>query len=172
MFALPAAGFLVLGAVFLALTGGEALYADMGHFGQRPIRIALVRPRASRRCCSTTSGQAAFVLANPAGDQEPVLPAWCPTWALLPMVVLATCATVIASQAVISGAFSVTRQAIQLGYVPRLKILHTSRTRDRPDLRAVRELDRSSSRWCCWCWASRARATSPTPTASRSRRRW
>ena len=124
MFGYPMAGFLVLGAVFLALTGGEALYADMGHFGRRPIRIAwisLVFPAL----LLNYFGQAAFVLANPAGIKSPFF-LMLPEWSLYPMVGLATCATVIASQAVISGAFSVTRQAIQLGYVPRLEILHTS----------------------------------------------
>ncbi|MGZ5662420.1 MAG: potassium transporter Kup, partial [Usitatibacter sp.] len=124
MFAYPLPGFLVLGAVFLALTGGEALYADMGHFGKRPIRIAwigLVFPAL----LVNYFGQAAFVLANPAAIKNPFY-LMVPTWGLYPMVVLATAATVIASQAVISGAFSVTRQAIQLGYIPRLEILHTS----------------------------------------------
>jgi KUP system potassium uptake protein len=120
----PLLGFLVLGAVFLALTGGEALYADMGHFGKRPIRIAwfgLVMPAL----LLNYFGQGAFVLANPAGAKNPFY-LMLPEWGLLPMVALATAATVIASQAVISGAFSMTRQAIQLGYVPRLEILHTS----------------------------------------------
>jgi KUP system potassium uptake protein len=124
MFAYPLLGFLVLGAVFLALTGGEALYADMGHFGKRPIRIAwiaLVFPAL----LLNYFGQAAFVLANPAGIKNPFF-LMVPDWALYPMVILATCATVIASQAVISGAFSMTRQAIQLGYIPRLEIMHTS----------------------------------------------
>ncbi len=121
----PLSGFLVLGAVFLALTGGEALYADMGHFGKRAIRIgwlALVFPAL----LLNYFGQAAFVLANPAAIKNPFY-LMVPEWALYPMVGLATCATVIASQAVISGAFSVTRQAIQLGYIPRLEIQHTSR---------------------------------------------
>ncbi|APV50335.1 potassium transporter Kup [Betaproteobacteria bacterium GR16-43] len=120
----PTKGFFVLGAVFLALTGGEALYADMGHFGKKPIRIGwfcLVLPALMLNYF----GQAAFVLANPAGVKNPFY-LMLPEWALLPMVGLATCAAVIASQAVISGAFSVTRQAILLGYVPRLKIEHTS----------------------------------------------
>jgi KUP system potassium uptake protein len=124
MFAYPLPGFLVLGAVFLALTGGEALYADMGHFGKRPIRIAwicLVFPAL----LLNYFGQAAFVLANPAAIKNPFF-LMAPDWGLYPMVALATAATVIASQAVISGAFSMTRQAIQLGYVPRLEILHTS----------------------------------------------
>ncbi len=120
----PLAGFLVLGAVFLVVTGGEALYADMGHFGKRAIRIAwfaLVMPAL----LLNYFGQAAFVLANPDAIRNPFY-LMLPEWALLPMVVLATCATVIASQAVISGAFSITRQAILLGYIPRLKIQHTS----------------------------------------------
>jgi KUP system potassium uptake protein len=120
----PLAAFLVLGAVFLAVTGGEALYADMGHFGKRPIRIAwiaLVFPAL----LLNYFGQAATVLGDPTAIKNPFY-RMMPPWALLPMVVLATCAAVIASQAVITGAFSVTRQAIQLGYIPRLKILHTS----------------------------------------------
>jgi len=124
MFANPVPGFLVLGAVFLALTGGEALYADMGHFGPRSIRIAwlsLVFPAL----LLNYFGQAAYVLANPEAIKNPFYK-MVPDWGLYPMVGLATCATVIASQAVISGAFSMTRQAIQLGYVPRLKLLHTS----------------------------------------------
>ncbi len=124
VFAYPLLAFFVLGAVFLALTGGEALYADMGHFGKRPIRIAwlaLVFPAL----LLNYFGQAAFVLANPAAIKNPFY-SMVPDWGLYPMVVLATAAAVIASQAVISGAFSVTRQAIQLGYIPRLEILHTS----------------------------------------------
>ena len=124
MLTYPLGGFLVLGAVFLALTGGEALYADMGHFGKRSIRIAwlaLVFP-ALLLCYF---GQAAFVLANPAAIKNPFY-LMVPGWALYPMVTLATAATVIASQACISGAFSMTNQAIALGYLPRLEILHTS----------------------------------------------
>jgi KUP system potassium uptake protein len=124
LFAYPLAGFLVLGAVFLALTGGEALYADMGHFGKKAIRVgwlALVFPAL----LLNYFGQAAFVLANPEAISNPFY-LMVPEWGRYPMVVLATVAAVIASQAVISGAFSVTRQAIQLGYIPRLEILHTS----------------------------------------------
>jgi len=120
----PVAGFLVLGAVFLVLTGGEALYADMGHFGRRPIRIAwfcLVMPAL----LLNYYGQGAYVLAHPEGIANPFY-RMLPAWGVLPMVVLATAAAVIASQAVISGAFSITRQAIHLGYIPRLEILHTS----------------------------------------------
>ena len=124
MFTYPLLGFLVLGAVFLALTGGEALYADMGHFGRNPIRIgwlAVVFPAL----LLNYFGQGAFVLSNPAAIKNPFF-MMVPSWAALPMVLLATCAAVIASQAVISGAFSMTRQAIQLGYIPRLEIMHTS----------------------------------------------
>ena len=120
----PVAGFLVLGAIFLVLTGGEALYADMGHFGRRPIRIAwfgLVMPAL----LLNYYGQGAYVLAHPEAVRNPFY-LMLPAWGVLPMVGLATAAAVIASQAVISGAFSITRQAIHLGYIPRLEILHTS----------------------------------------------
>ena len=124
MFSYPLAGFLVLGAVFLTLTGGEALYADMGHFGKNPIRIAwifVVFPAL----LLNYFGQAAFVLYDPEAIKNPFY-RMVPGWGVLPMVVLATCASGIASQAVISGAYSMTRAAIQLGYIPRLEILHTS----------------------------------------------
>lgn len=117
-------GFIVLGAVFLVVTGTEALYADMGHFGPRPIRFAwffLVFPAL----VLNYFGQGALLLAHPAQASQPFY-AMVPGWAMVPMVVLATVATIIASQAVITGAFSMTRQAIQLGYLPRMKIVHTS----------------------------------------------
>ena len=117
-------GFVVLGAVVLAVTGGEALYADMGHFGKRPIRIAwtfLVLPAL----LLNYFGQGALVLANPGAASNPFF-LMAPDWALLPLVILATIATIIASQAVITGAYSLTQQAIQLGLLPRLKIRHTS----------------------------------------------
>ena len=117
-------GFLVLGAVFLVVTGGEALYADMGHFGTRPIRLtwfAVVLPAL----LLNYFGQGALLLVDPAAAHHPFY-RLAPSWALYPLVVLATAATVIASQAVISGAFSLTMQAVQLGYVPRLLIRHTS----------------------------------------------
>jgi KUP system potassium uptake protein len=119
-------GFLVLGAVFLVVTGAEALFADLGHFGRRPIRLAwygLVLP--SLLC--NYFGQGALLLAHPEESHHPFY-AMAPAWAMIPLIVLATAATVIASQAVISGAFSLTRQAIQLGYLPRLRIIHTSPT--------------------------------------------
>ena len=116
--------WLALGAIVLAVTGGEALYADMGHFGRYPIRLAwlaIVLP------CLLLNyfGQGALILAQPTAVSNPFY-VLIPAWAQLPMVVLATLATVIASQAVISGMFSVVRQAIQLGYLPRMLIVHTS----------------------------------------------
>ena len=118
------ASFIVLGSVLLALTGAEALYADMGHFGKRAIRIAwfgLVAPAL----VLNYFGQGALLIADPKAIENPFYLAF-PAWALYPMVVLATAATVIASQATISGAYSMTQQAIQLGYLPRMTVHHTS----------------------------------------------
>ena len=120
----PGITFIILGAVVLCVTGGEALYADMGHFGKKPIRLAwfsIVMP------CLTLNyfGQGALLLDNPAAVKNPFF-MMAPDWALVPLVGLATMATVIASQALITGAFSVTKQVIQLGYLPRLQVLHTS----------------------------------------------
>ncbi|MGZ3654176.1 MAG: potassium transporter Kup [Bdellovibrionota bacterium] len=118
-------GFLVLGSVFLVVTGGEALYADMGHFGREPIRWAwfvLVLPALLLNYL----GQGALLILNPAAIQNPFY-LMAPSWGLYPLVLLSTVATVIASQALISGVFSLTRQAIQLGYIPRLSIVHTSK---------------------------------------------
>ena len=118
------ASFVVLGAVLLAFTGAEALYADMGHFGRRAIRLAwfgLVLPAL----VLNYFGQGALLIANPRAISNPFYLAY-PDWALYPMVGLATAATVIASQATISGAYSVTKQAIQLGFLPRMNIQHTS----------------------------------------------
>ena len=117
-------GFAVLGAVFLVVTGGEALYADMGHFGKRPIRLAwyaLVLPAL----LLNYFGQGALLLEDPAAAAQPFF-LLAPGWALVPLVMLATAAAIIASQALISGAFSLTQQAIQLGYCPRMDIDHTS----------------------------------------------
>jgi KUP system potassium uptake protein len=119
-------GFLVLGTVFLVVTGGEALYADMGHFGKRPIRIvwyAVVLPALLLNYL----GQGALLIENPEAAENPFY-RLAPEWALYPLIALATCAAVIASQALISGAYSLTMQAIQLGFMPRLKIEHTSST--------------------------------------------
>jgi len=117
-------GIFILGAVVLAVTGGEALYADMGHFGAKPIRYAwyfFVLPALMLNYL----GQGALVLENPAAVKNPFY-VGVPEWALYPMIALATAAAVIASQAVITGAFSVARQAMQLGYIPRMLIKHTS----------------------------------------------
>jgi KUP system potassium uptake protein len=117
-------GFLILGSVFLVVTGGEALYADMGHFGIRPIRLAwftVVLPSLFLNYF----GQGALLLENPGAAENPFY-RLVPSWGLFPMVLLATAAAVIASQAVITGAFSLTMQAVQLGFSPRLKITHTS----------------------------------------------
>ena len=118
--------FIILGAVVLCVTGGEALYADMGHFGKKPIRLAwfsVVMPALTLNYF----GQGALLLAEPEAVKNPFF-MMAPDWALLPLVGLATMATVIASQALISGAFSVTKQVIQLGFLPRLQVLHTSET--------------------------------------------
>ncbi len=120
----PKLAFVALGAVILCATGAEALYADMGHFGKLPIRLAwfsLVMPAL----VINYFGQGAMLLAHPENVANPFFE-MAPHWALYPLVGLATCATVIASQALISAAFSVTKQVIQLGYLPRLRILHTS----------------------------------------------
>ncbi len=117
-------GFVTLGAVFLAVTGAEALYADLGHFGRSPIQSAwftLVLPALALNYL----GQGALILANPKAVENPFFLLY-PEWALLPIVGLATAATVIASQAVITGAYSLTRQAIQLGLLPRFDVRHTS----------------------------------------------
>ena len=120
----PGTTFLILGAIVLCVTGAEALYADMGHFGKRPIRLAwfcVVMPALTLNYF----GQGALLLSTPEAVKNPFF-LMMPEWALLPMVGLATMATVIASQALISGAFSATKQIIQLGYLPRLYMIHTS----------------------------------------------
>src|SRR5471030_1071995 len=120
----PWHGFILLGAVVLAVTGAEALYADMGHFGRRPIRLAWLR-FVFPALLLNYFGQGALLLAMPNAIENPFY-RLAPDWALFPMVILAAAATIIASQAVISGAFSMTNQAVQLGYLPRLFIRHTS----------------------------------------------
>ncbi len=120
----PGITFILLGAVVLCVTGAEALYADLGHFGKKPIRLAwfsVVMPALTLNYF----GQGALLLQHPAAVKNPFF-MMAPDWALIPLVILATMAAVIASQALITGAFSVTKQVIQLGYLPRLKVLHTS----------------------------------------------
>jgi KUP system potassium uptake protein len=120
----PAVAFLALGAVVLCVTGAEALYADLGHFGKRPIRLAwfaVVMPAL----VLNYFGQGAMLLQHPENVKNPFYE-MAPPWALFPLIGLATLATVIASQALITAAFSVTKQAVQLGYIPRLRLLHTS----------------------------------------------
>ncbi len=124
IFTEPEITFLILGAVVLCVTGGEALYADMGHFGKKPIRMAwffIVMPSLTLNYF----GQGALLLNEPEAVANPFFN-MAPDWLLVPLVVLATAATVIASQALISGAFSVTKQVVQLGFLPRLQVLHTS----------------------------------------------
>ncbi len=124
VFDFPGITFVILGAVVLCVTGAEALYADLGHFGKRPIRLAwfvIVMPSL----VLNYFGQGALLLMRPEAVKNPFF-LMAPEWAQLPMVLLATMATVIASQALITGAFSVTKQVIQLGFLPRLRILHTS----------------------------------------------
>lgn len=117
-------GFIILGSVFLVVTGGEALYADMGHFGTRPIRLAWFTV-ALPGLLLNYFGQGALLLEDPLAAENPFYKL-VPEWAIFPMILLATCAAVIASQAIISGAFSLTMQAVQLGLLPRMRITHTS----------------------------------------------
>ncbi len=124
MFRNPGTTFVILGAVVLCVTGAEALYADMGHFGKRPIRLAWFTV-AMPALTLNYFGQGALLLQKPEAVKNPFY-LMAPEWALIPLVLLATMATVIASQALITGAFSVTKQVIQLGYLPRLNIQHTS----------------------------------------------
>src|SRR6185437_14651024 len=120
----PALGIVVLGAVVLAVTGAEALYADMGHFGRTPIRRAWLR-FVFPALLLNYFGQGALLLAHPETIENPFFHL-APEWAVFPLVALASTASVIASQAVISGAFSLARQAVQLGYLPRMQVRHTS----------------------------------------------
>jgi KUP system potassium uptake protein len=161
----PVLGFFSLGAAVLALTGAEALYADMGHFGRSPIQLAwfgLVLPAL----VLNYFGQGALLLRDPAAIANPFY-LLAPEWLLYPMVALATAATVIASQAVISGAFSITQQAIQLGFSPRMEISHTSD-------REIGQIYLPGINWTlliavlALVSASAVRPTSRRPTASRS----
>ena len=124
MFASPKVAFIALGSVVLCVTGAEALYADMGHFGARPIRVAWFS-LAMPALLLNYFGQGAMLLQHPGRVRNPFYE-MAPEWALYPLIALATCAAVIASQALITAAFSITKQAIQLGYLPRMRILHTS----------------------------------------------
>ncbi len=123
-----AIGVIVLGSVFLAVTGAEALYADMGHFGRRPIQAAWLFLVLPALICNYL-GQGALILNDPKAVANPFY-LLAPTWALMPLIILSTAATVIASQAVITGAYSLASQAIQLGLLPRLEIVHTSHTQE------------------------------------------
>ena len=162
--------FVALGAVVLAVTGAEALYADMGHFGRQPIRVAwlgLVLPAL----VLNYFGQGALVLRDPAALDHPFY-RLAPDWLLWPLIGLATMATIIASQAVISGVFSLTRQAVRLGHLSRMTIRAHLGHRDRPGLHPARQLAADGRRAGRWSWASARRATSPPPTASRSPGPW
>jgi KUP system potassium uptake protein len=123
-----ATGFVVLGSVFLAVTGAEALYADMGHFGRKPIQYSWLYVVLPALICNYL-GQGALILTNPKAVENPFY-LLAPAWGLVPLIFLSTAATVIASQAVITGAFSLVSQAIQLGLLPRLEIVHTSATQE------------------------------------------
>jgi KUP system potassium uptake protein len=139
-------GFLLLGAVVLCITGGEALYADMGHFGRRPIRAvwyAVVLPAL----LLNYFGQGACLLENPKAASNPFY-ALVPSWALYPTVAIATAATIVASQALISGAYSLTQQAVQLGYFPRVTIVHTSK--DTEGQIYIPEINRALCAACVW----------------------
>ncbi len=128
LFAHGSIGVIVLGNVFLAVTGAEALYADMGHFGRRPIQVAWMFLVLPALICNYL-GQGALILNDPEAVANPFY-LLAPSWGLMPLIILATAATVIASQAVITGAFSLASQAIQLGLLPRLEIVHTSDTQE------------------------------------------
>ena len=128
IYARGALGFIILGSVFLAVTGAEALYADMGHFGRRPIQAAWLFIVLPALICNYL-GQGALILTNPKAVENPFY-LLAPGWGLAPLILLSTAATVIASQAVITGAFSLASQAIQLGLLPRLEIVHTSPTQE------------------------------------------
>jgi KUP system potassium uptake protein len=162
-------GLVTLGAVFLAVTGGEALYADLGHFGRRPIQYGwffFVLPALM----INYFGQGALVLSNPAAIENPFY-RMAPESMLLPLIALATAATVIASQAVITGAYSLVRQAVQLGLLPRFEVRFTSETHaGQIYLPRVNRLLLIGV--CCWCCCSNRRVVWPRPMASRSPPPW
>ena len=144
-------GFIVLGAVFLAVTGAEALYADMGHFGRRPIQAAWLFIVLPALVCNYL-GQGALILNDPKAVENPFYP-MAPGWGLVPLIFLSTAATVIASQAVITGAFSLASQAIQLGLLPRLEIVDTSSTQEGQIFIPVR-IGCFCSAFLLWCCCS------------------
>ena len=159
----PGVAFAVFGAVFLTVTGGEALYSDLGHFGRRPIALAwfvLVWP------CLLLNyfGQGALLLRHPQAIVNPFY-LLAPSGRCMPLVVLATAASIIASQAVISGVFAITQQCQRLGYIPRVRILHSSASGDRAGLRAGGELA-DLHRDHRTAWDSALRRASLTPMVS------
>jgi len=153
----PWRGFVMLGAVFLAVTGAETLYADMGHFGRTALRTAWLRV-VFPALLLNYFGQGALLLGYPSALESPFY-RLAPEWGLFPLVALATVATIIASQAVISGAFSITRQAVQLGYLPRLEVRHTSE-KEIGQVTCHRSTPSSSSPSSCSCSASAHRTIS------------
>ena len=157
-------GLVALGAVFLAVTGTEALYADLGHFGRKPIQTAWIGVVLPALVLNYL-GQGALVLADPKAIKDPFFLLY-PDWALIPMVILATAATVIASQAVITGAYSLTRQAIQLGLLPRLKFAIRPKSQA-GQIYMPRVKCCCSSASCCWSRCSAPPARLRRPTASR-----
>ena len=163
-------GLVVMGLVFLAVTGAEALYADLGHFGRKPIQmawLAVVQPAL----ILNYFGQGALLLAHPEAIDNPFYRLY-PSWALIPMVMLATIATVIASQAVITGAFSFTRQAIQLGLAAAPRDPPHVGEHGRPDLSAARQPAAVRRRADRDPDLPQLRASWPRPTACPSPRRW
>ena len=161
---------MTLGAVFLAVTGGEALYADLGHFGRKPIQsgwLYFVLPAL----LINYFGQGALVLSDPAAIENSFY-RMVPEFLLLPLVVLATAATVIASQAVITGAFSLVRQAVQLGLLPRFEVRYTSEIACRADLSAARQPAAADRRAAAGAVVPHLRADWPPPTASPSPPPW
>ncbi len=153
-------GFLVLGAVVLSITGAEALYADMGHFGRKPIRqswYAVVFPAL----LANYFGQGAYLLSHPENASSPFY-AIVPSWALYPTVIVATAATVVASQALISGAYSLTQQAVQLGFFPASP---SSTPRRRPRGRSTSPRSTTSSSCRAWAWSSPSRSSSALAAA-------
>ena len=158
-------GFLVLGGVVLVITGGEALYADMGHFGKRPIRVAWLRVVMPALFLNYL-GQGALLLHDPGAARNPFY-LLAPAWAVYPLIAIATAAAIVASQALITGAYSLTRQAVQLGYCAAGHDRHTSSREIGPDLPSRGELAARRSGCIALVLGFRLLGTSPPPTASR-----